>query len=156
MKKNNNNFFVHFFMKENHNNIKFSYRLRVWLKKIGIKFIISITFTVTIGLVIRYFINEYLDIDIIRDILNPISIFYYFFMAICSKFTHQVLVEYLIDIFAPNLMMPAGGDGGYGNVPPNPNLPPNPYFPPNLPSSDNLPSGNNNNFPGTGLNNYPA
>lgn len=125
-------------MLNKNNKIKFTLRLKDWLKKVGVKFIkviLSITFSVTIGLIIRYLIHECLDIDIVRDYLNPISILYYFFMVIFSKFLHQVLIEYLIDILVPNFMMPAGGGEEYGNVPSSSNIPP---------SSS---SGNNNNGP---------
>jgi hypothetical protein len=125
-------------MLNKNNKIKFTLRLKDWLKKVGIKFIkviLSVTFSVTIGLIIRYLIHEYLDIDIVRDYLNPISILYYFLMAIFYKFLHQVLIEYLIDILVPNFMMPAGGGEEYGNVPPSSNI---------SPSSS---SGNNNNGP---------
>jgi hypothetical protein len=58
---------------------------------------------------LRYLLNEYLTIDVIKDISNIISIVYYTFMVIFSNYSHEILVEWLLKILRPNYMMPING-----------------------------------------------
>ena len=88
-------------------NKNYKSRFRKWIKKIGIKFTISIVFSVSIGLLLRYLLKEYLCIDVIKDIFEPISIMYYTFMALYSSFLHEVVAPAIMDVFMPNLMMPS-------------------------------------------------
>ena len=95
------------------NSKSFKQRIKIWLKGIGLKFFLNIISTVLMGLLIRYIIKEYLSTDVILDIFKKESLLYYWFMGVWSKFSYDVLIEHLIDLFKPNYMMP-GGWGGYG------------------------------------------
>jgi hypothetical protein len=84
-----------------------------WVKaKFTLKSLFSIFITVILGLFLRYLLKEYLTVDVLKDISNAISIIYYTFMVIFSKYSREILVEWLVDIIKPNLMMPIEGSSG--------------------------------------------
>jgi hypothetical protein len=117
-----------------------------WLKKINMRFFLSISLSCIIGLFIRYILKEYFLIDVIRDVFEPLFVLYYSFMIASHNFTRTVLVEFLIEIFKPNFMMPGGGN--FPNNSPNPNFPTS--------SSNNFPISENNNYPVPESGNLPT
>ena len=93
-----------------------------WFKRIGLKYLLNTISTVLMGLLMRYLIKEYLDVDVIKDLFNPITILYGTFISVWSNFSLKVVVEHLVDLFRPNYMMP-GGWGGWGGGQGNNGLP---------------------------------
>jgi hypothetical protein len=63
----------------------------------GIKFMVSIVFSVSTGLLLRYLLKEHLSVDVLKDIFEPISIMYYTFMAVYSTFLHEVVAPVITD-----------------------------------------------------------
>jgi hypothetical protein len=114
-------------------------------KKFSFRFLISIIITFFVGFILRYLLKEYFSIDVLKDITSYISILYYSFMIIFTSYIHEVLIVFIIEIFAPNFMMPAGGPSGGStgplsgnntNVPASSGTPP-PTTPPNYaPTTD--------------------
>jgi hypothetical protein len=79
-----------------------------WISNIGRKFFIGILITVLTGMLIRFLLREYLYVDVLIDIIEPIAIIYFTFMAIFSKFTFEVLADEIVNlIWTPNYMMPS-------------------------------------------------
>lgn len=68
---------------------------------------VSIVFSVSTGLLLRYLLKEHLSVDVLKDIFEPISIMYYTFMAVYSTFLHEVVAPVITDWLMPNLMVPS-------------------------------------------------
>lgn len=109
------------------------------------RFFLSISLTCIIGLFIRYILKEYFPIDVIRELIDPIFVLCYSFFLASNNLIRMIVVEFFVEIFKPNFMMPGGGN--FPNNPPNPN--------PNFPTSsgNSFPTSENNNSPVPGSGN---
>jgi hypothetical protein len=142
----------------NPNNKKFWEKLKRFLKTLTKEFFIGAFITFLVGLILRYYINDIFNIDVFKEYVNIVSICYYSFMALFSKFSKDFLAECFVVFIEENVLYmnesganqvggnpnPVGNNPGEGNPNPVGNNPgvgnPNPV--------GNNPGGGNPNLVG--------
>lgn len=119
-------------MVNNPNNKKFLEKLKIFLKSLTKEFFIGAFITFLVGLIIRYYINDIFNIDVFKEYMNIMSICYYSFMALFSKFSKDFIAECFVVFIEVNVLFmnesganqvggnpnPVGNNPGVGN--PNP------------------------------------